>query len=127
MQNPMVFRVLAGLVGLLFFVQGMGWLLSPAQAAEGLGMPLLDGVGRSTQIGDIGAFFFGLGAMGLIGAWTRNPTWLLAGALLLGGAAVMRTVSVAHGAPFTPQFVGPEVVMGGLLVLCAVRLRALAD
>ena len=128
MHNPMLYRALAGLVGVLFLLQAMGWLLAPAQAAEGLGMPLLDGVARSTQIGDLGAFFFAFAGMALIGAWTMHATWLYAGALLMAWAAFMRTVAAAaHGADFTPQFIVPEIVVAALLVVCGLRLKALSS
>ena len=45
-------RILTGLVGLLMAVITLGWLADPSSAAANLGMPLLDGLGRSTQIGD---------------------------------------------------------------------------
>ena len=99
-------RVVAAIPGLLMLVSGIGWITGPASAAEGLGMPLLDGIGRSTQIGDFASFFLGIGAMVLIGVWTLRTEWLLAAAVLLGGAAVMRTVAfVAHDAPFATTFV----------------------
>ena len=49
-----VLRIVAGLVGILFFLNGLQWIISPANVAESLGMPLLEGVGLSTQIGDLG-------------------------------------------------------------------------
>ena len=111
-------RVAAAIPGLLMLVSGIGWITDPASAAEGLGMPLLDGIGRSTQIGDFASFFLGIGAMVLIGVWTLRTEWLLAAAVLLGGAAVMRTVAfVAHDAPFATTFVAVEVVLPGILVV----------
>ena len=49
-------RILTGLVGLLMAVITLGWLADPSSAAANLGMSLLDGLGRSTQIGDFTAF-----------------------------------------------------------------------
>lgn len=121
----MTHRIVAGCIGLLFGLQAVHWLLRPAAAAEALGMPLLDGVGRSTQIGDIGAFFLALGVMCGLGAWRSNPTWLRGAALLLGGAAVMRTLAWAlQGAAFTAPFIGVEVVSAALLLFVATRIEA---
>ena len=91
-------------------------------------MPLLEGIGRSSQIGDFGSFFLSGAAMVLIGAWTVQPAWLLAPALLLGGAAGMRSFAfVAHGAPFATMFIEVEPVMSGILVTgdvpCAVEIQ----
>jgi len=127
MQNLLVFRVLAAVLGAFFLLQALGWLFDPAQAAEGLLMPLLDGAARSTQIGDIGGFFFALSGAILLGAWTLNATWLYAGALMLGEAAFMRIVAaLVHGADFATQFIGVEIVVAALLVLCATRIKALS-
>ena len=38
-----VLRIVAGLVGILFFLNGLQWIISPANIAESLGMPLLEG------------------------------------------------------------------------------------
>ena len=62
-----VLRSVAALPGVVMLVQGIGWLLQPAQQAAALGMPLLDGLGRSTQVGDFFAFFFCTGAFVFFG------------------------------------------------------------
>ena len=50
-------RILCALPAILFFYQGVNWLFQPEEAAAGLGMSLLTGIGASTQIGDLGSFF----------------------------------------------------------------------
>ena len=118
-----IVRITAALPGVLLAISGVGWLSDPATAAEGLGMPLLEGIGRSTQIGDFGSFFLSGAGMVFIGAWTTQPAWLLAPALLLGGAAGMRCFAfVAHGAPFATMFIAVELVMTGILVTSALLL-----
>jgi hypothetical protein len=44
-------------MGAVFTLQGTAWLVVPERAAGSLGMPLLTGLARSTQIGDFAAFF----------------------------------------------------------------------
>lgn len=115
-------RGVVGIVGGLFLLQGLSWLVWPATAAEGLGMPLLDGVARSTQIGDFAAFFVGLGTMILLGTLRQERTWLLAGAMLLGGAAIGRTVAaLLHSAAFATQFIVIEALIAALLLFAASR------
>lgn len=117
---PTPLRVLVGLCGVLFALQTLGWLFDPAGAAEGLGMPLLDGMGRSTQVGDFSAFFFALSALILLGAIRQQPHWLQAAALLLGGAALFRSVAWAlHGADFATRFIAIEALIAGLLLFAA--------
>ena len=115
-----VLRVLSGLVGVLFLANLSGWIFDPASAADGLGMPLLDGVGRSTQIGDVGAFFLAVSALSLVGALREKPDLLRAAALLLGGAAVLRIFAwMAHDAAFTAGFIVAEVLAAGVLLATA--------
>ena len=125
MRSPL--RILTLLVGAFFLVQGLGWLASPAGAAQGLAMPLLEGSGRSTQIGDFAAFFLGIGATTLAGARPGSARLLLVPAGVLAAAAVGRTLAwAAHGADFTAAFVGVELACAAFLALAARRLDAVA-
>jgi hypothetical protein len=118
----MIPRILAGLIGGLFLLQTMGWLVDPTAAAKQLNMTLLEGLGRSTQIGDFSSFFFALGSMALLGAIRSNGTWLRGAALLLGGAAVFRTLAWAlHGATFATEFIAIEALTAIVLLFIAAR------
>jgi hypothetical protein len=120
----MVVRVLSMLIGLMLLGTGVNWIIDPASAAESLGMTLLTGVGASTQIGDISAFFIALAAMIGLAQRRGESRWLYPATLLLVAAAVMRTLAWATGhAPFAPEFIVPEVVMAAIL-LAAARMRA---
>ena len=118
----------------MFFGTGVQWILSPAAAAESLGMELLTGMGASTQIGDISAFFFAVSAMALLGQRQGQAHWLYPAALLVGTAAVTRTLAFLTGnAPLEcagadPVFVGrirndPTVPHGLALFICGDNLR----
>ena len=118
-----VLRVVAGLLGALFFVMGLQWILSPANIAESLGMPLLAGVGLSTQIGDLGSFFITVGAMTLIGAITTTRHWFYAPSMLLLVAALYRTLStLLYGAPFVISAIAVEVVVGLFLIFVSSKI-----
>jgi len=111
---------LAALPALLMLVMGINWIVDPASAAQGLGMPYLEGEGRSTQVGDLTSFFIGVGVMALLGLWTENRTWLYSASLLLGGTAVFRTVAwAAHDAPFATISIAVEVVSVALFLTAA--------
>ncbi|MBQ0759812.1 MAG: hypothetical protein KBT72_09165, partial [Zhongshania sp.] len=56
-------RIIVALPAILFLMIGVRWAVDPAAAAESLGMPLLDGLARSSQMADTGAFFIALGLM----------------------------------------------------------------
>jgi hypothetical protein len=123
MQRALV--ILVAVPGVLLAFNGLGWLFRPAWAAENLGMPLLDGVARSTQIGDLGAFFLGTSVLILVGVFAGRPQWLQGAALLVGSAALVRTIAWAfHGADLALAFIVPEIVMAAVLVFGAARIPA---
>lgn len=123
----MPLRLVAGILGAFYLIQSINWIARPAMAAEALGMPLLDGLGRSTQVGDTASFFLSLGLMCLWGAARTNPLWLRGGAMLVGGAALMRTLTwLFHDAPFATPFISVEVVSAAVLLYIAWRFESLA-
>ena len=118
-----VLRIVAGLVGILFFLNGLQWIISPANVAASLGMPLLEGVGLSTQIGDLGSFFITVGAMTLIGAITTTRHWFYAPSMLLLVAAMYRTLStILYGAPFVMSAIIVEISVGLFLIFAGSRI-----
>ncbi|MGH0029792.1 MAG: hypothetical protein ACQGVC_08370 [Myxococcota bacterium] len=121
----MTLRILVGLLGVLFAVQSLGWIIDPESAAEGLGMPLLDGLGRSTQVGDFGAFFVTLSGLILLGAVQQKREWLLVAACMLLLAAVLRTLAwLVHGADLATTFVSIEIMAAVVLTVAAEKTRA---
>lgn len=110
-------RIAVTLVGAGFVLQGLLWLAAPARAAAGLGMPLLDGLGRSTQAGDLASFFLTAGVTIALGSRPGRARLLYVPAGLVGGAAVARTLVWAlHGAAFAGTFIAGEVVVTALLL-----------
>jgi hypothetical protein len=119
----MVARVLAVLVALFMGLLAVGWVFDPASAAENLGMPLLDGIGRSTQVGDLSALFVSATVLCLVGAIRQETPWLYSTALLLGTAALFRTTAWAfHGADLAVTSIVAELVMTGMLIGSAVMM-----
>jgi hypothetical protein len=87
-------------------------------------MQLLDGMGRSTQIGDFTAFFVTAAILPLYGAWRQEAQWLIAPALLLGGAALFRTIAwLVHGADLATVTIIAELVMTALLIASSFLMR----
>ena len=118
-------RLVTRILGGFFTLQGLAWLVDPARVAAGLGMPLLDGLARSTQIGDLSAFFLVAGVTMLIGSRPGRARLLYVPAGLIGGAAITRTVAWAlHGADFATLFIAVEVAVGVFLLAAA---RGMAD
>ena len=113
-------RVISIVIGVLAFVTAMQFAFMPARAAERLGMPVLEGIGASTQLGDIGGLFLAVAVLVGLAQRPGRAGLLLAPAILVGCAAVMRIlVFLAGHAAFAAQFIVPEVVLAGLLFAAA--------
>jgi len=117
-------RFAAAIPALAFLFIGFNWLLDPTSAAESLGMVLQEGVGRSSQLGDMTAFFLGGSAMIILGLSSQNRTWLLAAAMTVSLAAVFRVVAwLFHDASLAIDLIGAEIIFAGLILLSASKIR----
>ena len=117
-------RIISALVGVVITLQTFTWITNPSEAAQGLGMSLLEGIGRSTQIGDFTSFFFSVGIFCFLGAYLKQGVWLYAASIILGSAAVFRSLAWAlHSADFATDFIVAEVVMTVLLIWSAWRFK----
>ena len=117
-------RIMTTLSGLGLLLIGVIWWLAPATAAEVLGANLLEGTGRSTQIGDSGAFFIGAGGLLALGALRKHAALVISGGLLVGLVIPGRVLSATtHGGTWTPdQIVGECIVLiVALLTAAAIR------
>tara|TARA_A100001388_G_scaffold250889_1_gene212453 strand:- start:619 stop:993 length:375 start_codon:yes stop_codon:yes gene_type:complete len=113
------------LFGFIFIYQGFLWLTSPAQVAESLGMPLLEGEGLSTQIGDFASFFFVVGLFILLGAYSKNKYWFYAPIALLLIAAISRCMAYFfHEAAFATQSIMIEVLVACFLLFQVSRKKS---
>ena len=116
-------RAILVLPAIGFLVTGLRFAVAPAGAAKGLAMPLLDGAGRSSQIGDVGALFGGMGLMILTALVTRERIWFVAPAILLFLVAVLRVLAwLFHGAALVMPMIVPEIVIGALLLVASTKL-----
>ena len=117
-------RILSALVGLLMAVQTIGWITNPGEAAQGLGMALLEGMGRSTQIGDSGAFFIGVGGLLALGAIRNQSALVMSGGLLVGLVIPGRVLSATtHGGAWTPDEIAGECIVLIVALLTAATIR----
>lgn len=118
-----ILKVILLLPAILFIVNGLRWWVDPAGAAEQLGMPLLHGVGLSSQIGDLAAFFLLIGLFVLTGVVTGTRRWFFAPVALLVLAAVSRVLAWAvHDAALAVQLIVPELIMAALIWLVSGRV-----
>ena len=108
------------LPAILFTVMGLRWLVDPAGIAPDLGLTLEQGLGLSSQVGDLAAFFLVAGISLLIALVTKQRSWFYPTAMLLGFAALGRTVAwVAHDAALAPHILFEVIV--ALLILAGAK------
>ena len=115
--------VLTALLGVLFVMTGLRWLIDPSNVAGQFGMELSTGIGRSTQIGDLAAFFLTLGLSILLAVVTSKRVWYYPAMMLLSLAACGRLVAwLLYDAAFAADMIFVEVIVTGLLALASRRL-----
>lgn len=118
-----VLRVIVALPGILFVLTGLRWIIDPAGAAAQFGMPLLEGAGRSSQMGDLASFFLCMGIFILIAVITEKRSWFYAPAMLVGVTAIARVLAwLLHDAALALDMIVPEVVIACLLLFAVSRL-----
>ena len=113
------------LCGVLFIVTGLRWLLAPAGVAPEFGLALSTGVGLSSQIGDMSAFFLTLGVSILMGLTTGRAFWYSPPMILLSLTAVGRILAwLLHDAALATGLIAPEVIAALILLIASRRLAA---
>ena len=104
-------RLLSILPGLLFLSVAYNWVTNPSKAANDLDMIYLEGLGRSTQIGDFSAFFISVSLFCIIGSLFKNISFLFSAVIILSSAAIMRIVSwQIYEAYFSGFSIGVEII-----------------
>ena len=120
-------KLLVLLFGILFLVTGLRWLLAPAGIASDFGLALGSGIGLSSQVGDMSAFFLTLGVCILMGLTTQRSVWYYPPIMLLLLTAVGRVLAwLIHDAALATQLIAPEVIVSLVLLFASRRLPSRA-
>ena len=86
-------KLLVLLPAIFFLVTGIRWLVAPAAIAPTFGLTLADGLGLSSQIGDMAGFFLTLGSCMLIALIVERRSWYYPPMMLLAITALGRVVA----------------------------------
>ena len=120
-------KLLVLLCGVLFLVTGLRWLLAPAGIAPDFGLTLSSGIGLSSQVGDMSAFFLTLGVCILMGLTSQRSVWYYPPIILLSLTAVGRVLAwLLHDAALATQLIAPEVIVSLVLLFASRRLPSRA-
>ena len=118
-----VLKILVLLPAILFLVTGLRWLVAPAGVAPMFGLTLDEGVGLSSQVGDMSAFFLTLGSCMLIALISGRRSWYYPAIMLLAITAVGRVLAwLVHDATLALDLIAPEVVVSIILLVASRRL-----
>ena len=118
-------RAIVLVCGVLFIVTGLRWLLAPVGVAPEFGLVLSSGVGLSSQVGDMSAFFLTLGVCILMGLITQRAIWYYPPIILLSLTAVGRLLAwLLHDAALAMNLIAPEVIVALILLIASRRLPA---
>jgi hypothetical protein len=102
---------LSGILGLVLAIIALRWILSPEDSANSLGMVLLDGAGRNTQIRDFTALFASTSIFCFISITTRQYQWIFSsGIVFLLIALISVLASQLHDAPLTYSSLIAEII-----------------
>ena len=116
-------KLLVLLLGILFLVTGLRWLLAPAGIAPDFGLALGSGIGLSSQVGDMSAFFLTLGVCILMGLTTQRSVWYYPPIILLSLTSLGRVLAwLIHDAALATQLIAPEVIVSLVLLFASRRL-----
>ena len=120
-------KLLVLLFGILFLVTGLRWLLAPAGIAPDFGLALGSGIGLSSQVGDMSAFFLTLGVCMLTGLTIQRSVWYYPPIMLLLLTAVGRVLAwLLHDAALATQLIALEVIVSLVLLFASRRLPSRA-
>ena len=120
-----ILQVLVLLPAILFMVIGLRWLVAPAGVAPMFGLTLADGVGLSSQVGDMSAFFLTVGICMLAALVSGNRSWYYPPVLLLLLTAIGRLLAwLVHDAALAMDMIGIEILVSVILLVASRRLPA---
>ena len=118
-----VLKILVLLPAILFLVTGLRWLVAPAGVAPMFGLTLDQGVGLSSQVGDMSAFFITLASCMLIALISGRRSWYYPAIMLLSITAVGRVLAwLVHDATLALDLIAPEVIVSIILLVASRRL-----
>ena len=118
-----VLKILVLLPAILFLVTGLRWLVAPTGVAPMFGLTLDQGVGLSSQVGDMSAFFLTLASCMLIALISGRRSWYYPAIMLLSITAVGRVLAwLVHDATLALDLIAPEVIVSIILLVASRRL-----
>ena len=104
-------NILSGILGLVLTIIAIRWILLPEESANSLGMILLDGSGRNTQIRDFTSIFASTAIFCFLSIATKQFQWIFSSGIIFSIIAIMSIVaSQLHEAPISYSSLIAEII-----------------
>ena len=104
-------NILSGILGLVLTIIAIRWILLPEESANSLGMILLDGSGRNTQIRDFTSIFASTAIFCFLSIATKQFQWIFSSGIIFLIIAIMSIVaSQLYEAPITYSSLIAEII-----------------
>ena len=104
-------NILSGILGLVLTIIAIRWILLPEESANSLGMILLDGSGRNTQIRDFTSIFASTAIFCFLSITTKQFQWIFSSGIIFSIIAIISIVaSQLHEAPITYSSLIAEII-----------------
>ena len=102
---------LSGILGVVLAIIALRWILSPEDSANSLGMVLLEGAGRNTQIRDFTALFASTSIFCFLSIVTRQYQWIFSTGIVFSLIALISLLaSQLHDAPLSYSSLIAEII-----------------
>ncbi|MDA7642638.1 hypothetical protein N8800_01915 [Gammaproteobacteria bacterium] len=104
-------NILSGILGLVLTIIAIRWILLPEESANSLGMILLDGSGRNTQIRDFTSIFASTAIFCFLSITTKQFQWIFSSGIIFSIIAIISIVaSQLHEAPIAYSSLIAEII-----------------
>jgi len=104
-------NILSGILGIVLTIIAIRWILLPEESANSLGMILLDGSGRNTQIRDFTSIFASTAIFCSLSIATKQFQWIFSSGIIFLIIAIMSIVaSQLHEAPISYSSLIAEII-----------------
>ena len=111
---------LSGILGLVLAIIALRWVLSPEDSANALGMVLLDGAGRNTQIRDFTALFASKSFFCFLSIAIKQYQWIFSSGIVFSFIVLTSLLaSQLHDAPITYSFLLAEIIFAVMAFISA--------
>ena len=116
-------NILSGILGLVLTIIAIRWIFLPEESANSLGMILLEGSGKNTQIRDFTSIFASTAIFCFLSIATKQFQWIFSSGIIFLIIAIISIVaSQLHEAPITYSSLIAEIIFASIAFTSALSI-----